>query len=96
MADDVAPNMFAAGVLCGQIDPSTPRRDSAGDATHRESTAVSRTRFTSTETANLVSILISVSADEKGGEKPVQITGARRYGRGPGAQICCICFCLSR
>ena len=32
----------------------------------------------------------------EGAWKPVQITGTRRSGWGPGARLCCICFCLSR
>jgi hypothetical protein len=30
------------------------------------------------------------------GGKPVQTTGARRFGKGPGARLCSICFCISR
>jgi hypothetical protein len=38
------------------------------------------------------------SADERGGGRgrPVQITGARLSGRGPGARIFCVCFCCTR
>jgi len=39
--------------------------------------------------------IASSSADERAG-KPAQITGARRSGMGPGARLCCICFCLYR
>jgi hypothetical protein len=76
MVVDAAPNMFAAGDLCGQIDPRTPRGDSAGDATHRASTAVSRIQFTLTETANLVCTSISVvcwrerEREREGGGEP--------------------------
>jgi len=87
MVDDAAPNMFAAGDLCGQIDPRTPRGDSAGDATHRASTAVSRIQFTSTETANLVRIAISVGADDRdgggGGGALKNIAGAGFAGDNP-------------
>jgi len=32
----------------------------------------------------------------KWGERtPVQVTGSRKSGRGPGARLCCICFCVS-
>jgi hypothetical protein len=69
MVDDAAPNMFAAGDLCGQIDPRTHKGDSAGDATRRASMAVSRIQFTLTETVNLVCISISVGADNSDGER---------------------------
>ena len=64
MVDDAAPNTFAAGDLYGQIDPRTPRGHSAGDATHKASTAVSRIQFTLTETANLVCTSISIGAED--------------------------------
>lgn len=38
---------------------------------------------------------VTNSADESG-EEPAENYGARRSGRGPGAQICSICFCLFR
>jgi len=97
MVDDAAPNMFAAGDLCGQIDPRTPRGDSsAGDATHRASTAVSRIQFTSTETANLVRTAISIGADDRdwGGGEPIKITGAWLSGTKPGSPTI-LHMCLS-
>jgi hypothetical protein len=40
--------------------------------------------------------VVSLREGKGGGGNPVQVTEFGRSGRCPGAQLCSICFCLSR